>query len=94
MQGGSQVHRAAVAVLQAAGLIAAVIEVPPRAGDGIIGRKPLLQRGGSHGGLKGRAGRVQPLAAAVQQRGAAVGAKVGVVAAVGVQVVAGVVGGG
>ena len=94
LQGGAQVHRAAVAVLQAAGLVAAVIEVAPRAVDGIIGRKPLLQRGGSHGGLKGGAGRIQPLAAAVQQRGAAVGAKVGVVAAVGVQVVAWVVGGG
>ena len=85
-QRGAQVDRTAVAVLQAAGLVAVVKAVPPGAIHGGGRVNACSQRGGCHGGLESRTRRIQPLGGAVQQRRGGIGGKGRVVRTAGVQV--------
>ena len=86
LQRGAQVHRPAVAVLQTAGVVVAVIKVLTCAvyGSGRVDAR--CQSCGRHSGLESRTRRIQPLADPVQQGSGAVRRKRGVVAAIAAQV--------
>lgn len=85
-QSGAQIDRAAVAVLQAAGLVAAVKAVTAGAADGGSWVDARCQCRCGHRRLEGGSRGVQTLTDPVEQRCGAIGGKRGVVGAVGVQV--------
>ena len=92
-QCSAHIHRPGVAVLQAAGLVTAVIQVPAGTIDRVGGVKPGRKSGSSHGRFEGGPRCVQPLKNAVQQGRGFLCRQGGIITAVVVQIIARPVGG-